>query len=258
MKINIIGSGVMGSQIAALFYLLGYSVIVVTKNNFCEKKIKSYIRIIKKHIDNIQEGKLSIFTDISNIDDACTIEAVSEDIQIKKNIYKEVRNITSKAFITNTSSYGPEEIAYDVVGLHFFNPIYMKLVELYVPDNSDKMKEIIESLTKDGFEIIHVNGNRGYLGNYLLFNEIGTVLKLVDKYGYESSTIKNIYRNLYPSRDIFAILDLIGLDVAKSIFSNLNEKDPSIYVPKCIDSAVTAGILGKKNKTSILDIIDKS
>ena len=66
-----------------------------------------------------------------------------------------------------------------------------------------------------------------------------------------------MYSNLYPNRDIFSILDLIGLDIAQYIFHNLHEEDNSIYKPKCIDDAINVGILGKKNKTSILSIVDE-
>ena len=97
--------------------------------------------------------------------------------------------------------------------------------------------------------------NRGFIGNYLLFNEIGAALRLVDEYGYSSDAINAMYRNLYPDRDLFSILNLIGLDTARSIFKNLNEKDDSIYAPRCIDIAVERGVLGKKNRTTILDII---
>ena len=45
--------------------------------------------------------------------------------------------------------------------------------------------------------------------------------------------------------------------ISLSIFKYINEKDPSIYVPLCLDKAIKSNVLGKKNKTSILDVLDK-
>ena len=259
MKINIVGMGVMGCQIASLLYLLGYDVAVTTRGGVNEKKMHRSNKLLRKfvNVDLDELGNIKFCKNIDDLYDACTIESVAEDLSIKKEIYSCVRKVTNKPFVSNTSSLCPTEIASDVVGLHFFNPIYLKFVEVINMGNNKLLDEIISDLEKANFSIINVQENRGYIGNYLLFHEIGAALKLVEKHGYSSESIKMMYSNLYPNRDIFSILDLIGLDIAQNIFHNLHDQDNSIYMPKCIDDAINMGILGKKNKTSILSIVDE-
>lgn len=261
MKINIIGMGVMGYQIAALFHLLGYQVAVYSRSTFDTLKFKRNIKLQKKFISGLDSDTvdLKICSNISEIYDACTIEAISENLSIKKDIYSCVRKITKKTFLSNTSSLEPQEIADDVIGLHFFNPIYLKFIEIcHFRKVSSELDQIITDIKAVDFEFIQVEKNRGYLGNYLLFNEIGTAIKLIELYGYSSDSVKIMYKHLYHDRDIFSILDLIGIDVAQNIFKNINEKDPTVYVPKCLDVAIEAGIFGKKNKTSILSVLNES
>jgi len=259
MKINIIGMGVMGYQVASLFHLLGYSVAVYSRSGLDLKKFNRSVRLQKKFISNFnsETKDLKICNNISEIYNACTIETTIEDLSIKNKLHNSIREVTDKPFLTNTSSFEPQEIGNDVIGLHFFNPIHLKLVEIVHYKKQDyELDQIITDIQSVGFDVIKVKGNRGYLGNYLLFNEIGTAMKLIELYGYSYDAVKQMYKHLYDERDIFLILDLIGLDVAQKIFKNINEKDPSIYVPRYIDTAVKAGILGKKNKTSILDVLN--
>ena len=79
MKLNVIGVGVMGRQIAAIFFLLGYHVCLVSRSGFDEKIMMRQIKILKKHFDfeNIEEGNLKYCNDINDIYDACTIEVIS-------------------------------------------------------------------------------------------------------------------------------------------------------------------------------------
>ena len=258
MKINVVGMGIMGTQIAALFSILGYQVSAVSRSGVDEKKIKRHVRALKRMVSSEQEGKILICSDVSEIDpDACTIEAVPEELDIKRSIYHQVRMVSDRPFLSNTSSLVPSEIADDVIGVHFFNPIRMGFVEYCPVNGGENVQNMISDIERAGFEVIPVHENRGYIGNYLLFSEMGAALKLVDRYGYGSSEIKSMYNKLYSGRDIFSILDLIGLDVAQNIFVNLNACDPHVYVPKCVHDAVARGILGKKNRTSILDLIDE-
>ena len=250
--------GVMGCQIASLFYLLGYDVAIVSRSGIDEKKIQRSVKLLRKLVvfDFSELGNLKFCKDIVDLYDACTIESVVEDLQIKKEIYRAVRSHTNKPFASNSSSFCPSEIASDVVGFHFFNPIHLKIIEVINNVNNKFPDEVISDLLSLGYSIINVKENRGYIGNYLLFHEIGATLKLIDKYGYTTQAIKRVYADIYPNRDIFSILDLIGLDVALSIFHNLHEEDSSIYIPKCIEDAIEVGILGKKNKTSIMNFLE--
>lgn len=250
--------GLMGYQITSLLHLLGFDIAVFSRNEINKKKLDRSIKFLNKHlsIDPALCGNLKFCYNFEDLYDACTIESVIEDLTIKKDIYSEVRKITKKPFATNSSSFNPKEIEDDVVGVHFFNPIHLKLVEVINTGSNQLPDAFFHNLQIAGYNIVEVKGNRGYIGNYLLFHEIGAALKLVDNYNYNTQDIKNVTSVIYPNRDIFLILDLIGLDVALSIFKNLHEEDSSIYIPKCIEGALKLGVLGKKNKTSIIDFIE--
>lgn len=249
--------GVMGYQIAALFYVLGYRVAVLSRRDIDKIKLNKSVNRINRlfNLNKQKNGEFKICTEFCDIYDSYTIDAVSEDLMVKKEIYHKIREVTSAPYLTNTSSYAPNEIANDVIGLHFFNPIQLKIIEL--TDYHDEVNQLLDVLEVAGFNIVSVNQNRGYIGNFLLFHEIGAALKLIDKHGYSADSVQSIYNTLYDGRNIFLILDLIGLDVAYNIFKNLKEKDDSFYLPECIGVAIESGVLGKKNKTSILDVIKK-
>ena len=106
MKINIVGMGVMGCQIASLLYLLGYDVSVTSRSAVNEKKIHRNIKLLKKFINigSTKPGNIRFCQHIDDLYDACTIESTSEDLSVKKEIYSCVRSFTNKPFASNTSS----------------------------------------------------------------------------------------------------------------------------------------------------------
>jgi len=257
--INILGAGVMGQQLASLFVLLGFNVRLYSSKDIAEKKILNYAKVLRR--------SFRIGTDISGSVACCnakeigpgiSIDTSAEDLEVKKALYKRLRRRNDDLFITNTSSFNPMEIGGDVVGMHFFNPITIRLVE--ITECPEKFKvalaDLVEVISSVGFEIVSVKQNRGYIGNKILFGEISNVLKLIEKDGYQAADIAAIYSHLYPERNIFSIIDLIGVDVVRVIMKNLAVVDNSFYVGACLDLAIEKNILGKKNRTSILQVLD--
>ena len=88
-----------------------------------------------------------------------------------------------------------------------------------------------------------------------MFGEISNALKLIEKYDYPVEAILDIYKCLYNGRDIFSIIDLIGIDIVLKILVNMHEEDDAIYVPNCLKAALKENILGKKNKTT-MDVLN--
>lgn len=163
-------------------------------------------------------------------------------------------------FFTNTSSIPPPLIRPNAVGMHFFNPIcVLKLIELtHDPyDLNPSGRQIIESLRNAGFEVVITSSNPGYIGNYVLFHEISATLKLVDRFGYEPDLIDIVMNKMRNSPSVFEIVDRIGLDTTEAIMLNIHHSDPAFYVSPTINSAIRAGILGMKNKTSLREFIHK-
>jgi len=255
-KVVILGIGTMGKQIASLLHIIGYDV-VVWGHRSDDKHYKSLERSIKlaKRQFGVDHsiGQITLQYDISVLPKAIYIESVVEDLSIKKDIYNQVKQ-RATTYFTNSSSFAPSDISDDIYTMHFFNPINMKILE-YSGDNSF-VDDITRRLKELDFSCFKVANNRGYIGNYILFSEISNIFKLIEKNGYGYKEVQSFYEKLYINRDIFKIIDIVGIDITFTIIKNLNEIDSSVYLPKYLEKAIKNGILGKKNQTSITEVFD--
>lgn len=258
MKVNVLGYGIMAKQIAALLYNVGYEVCIWSHRPVDVVEVQKQIKLLGRYMVTDLTGTITFTNSLDQLEDAVTIESVVEDLDVKKEIYSLLKDKISKGYYSNTSSYSPSEIGELVGGAHFYNPVTLKLVELYIPGTvcRDGMDAICETLNSVGFEIVKVNENRGYIGNYILFQEISIALKLMEKFDYNLESVNSIYCKLYDGRNIFTIIDLIGIDIVYKILINLKEEDDTIYMPQCLAKAIKQGILGRKNRTSIRTVLN--
>ena len=200
------------------------------------------------------EGSISFLSSASEIKNTIIIETISEDLHPKKELYKQISKLTTKEYCTNSSSLVSTEIHKNIIGFHFFNPIYLfPIIEIYTPNDmsiSTDFKYLLHSLKKISFSIIEVSNNRGYFGNSLIFSHISMVFKLIEEHNANFKEIEKMFLSLY-NQNIFTTIDIIGIDVCLTILKNLNKTDTSYYIPKSFPLAIESKILGKKNKTSI-------
>ncbi|MEI6513508.1 MAG: 3-hydroxyacyl-CoA dehydrogenase NAD-binding domain-containing protein [bacterium] len=264
--VNILGFGVMGRQVAALLQSIGYDVTVWSRH-IDDDKSQLFCRDIKridKYFPNKAKGKghICYVNNIELLMPALTFEVLVEDVDVKRRVIESlVYDVGDQGILTNTSSYSPSEIHCCAVGLHFFNPIYLlRFAELscttFEPVLS--IRCLVESLCSElNVEIVHVRGNRGYIGNYLLFQDVANAFKLLEKYRYDTKTIDKVLNHMGRSISLFDIVDLVGVDVTRQIIRNLSKEDPSIFYPPVLDRAIARGVLGKKNRTSIRDFVDE-
>jgi 3-hydroxybutyryl-CoA dehydrogenase len=256
-ELNILGFGIMGRQITGLAILLGYKVNLWNHRIIDHEIINTFVTKNEEYFGN-KHGKLVFFERLEDLPDVFTIEALIEDIEIKKNIYNLLKHKLTYGYYTNTSSYAPSEIADGIGVLHFFNPMRMKLVE-YMPTKRPMQaseKDFIDDLRNIGFTIVDVKNNRCFIGNNILFHEFSTFFKLIEKYGYNFIELQNVARKLYGERDILKIIDIIGVDVTLKIMENIKEFDQEYYVSKMLLKAKQNNILGYKNNTSIKDFLN--
>jgi len=251
MKTVVLGFGVMGRQISSLLCLLGYSVIIWSykEKEDDEKQINRHIKLLKKQF-KIEQKKINYsFTyNIRALPQAVYIECIKEDLFLKQELYKKVLS-KAVSYFSNTSSYKLIEIGKEVNGLHFFNPISMKLLEhKIVDDKSDFHNSLFDELKALDFTLVAVEDNRGFIANYILFNEIAMIFKLIEKYKYNSGNIKSICKKLYDERNIFQIIDIVGVDITLKIIENLAEEDTTIYIPTLLKEAINNNIYGKKTE----------
>ena len=256
-KINIIGYGAMAKQIISLFFLMGYEINIWNRSeidiNLLDGEIAKLLKSDPKLSDKIK-GEVLIKQNIEDFENNLTIESVAENLIVKKEIYEKLKDKITNGYFSNTSSYSPMEINEKVGGIHFFNPTrYIKLVEVF--SNGYNLTTFIQDLQDMNFSVINVKKNRGYIANYVIFNEVSTAFKLMEKFGYKLNDIQEMYNKLYNGRDIFNIIDLVGVDVTYKILENLNEADSTIYLSNILNSALKNDIKGKKNNTSIKEFI---
>ncbi len=148
MKIGIIGAGAMGAGIAQVAATAGHEVVITDMQSVATDKAKTSLQAILEKMQS--KGKIAdaaaIFSrfqfsnSLSSLADcSLVIEAIIENLDVKKKVFAEVETLVSPDCIlaTNTSSLSVTSIAAAcrqparVLGLHFFNPApLMALVEV--------------------------------------------------------------------------------------------------------------------------------
>ncbi|MGL5579896.1 MAG: 3-hydroxyacyl-CoA dehydrogenase family protein, partial [Cetobacterium sp.] len=170
MKVFIIGAGVMSTGIAQVFATGGHDVLItdISESALLNSKksiTKSLSKLVEKEkiTEDIKINILSKIETTLNLEDAkdadLVIEAISEKISLKKELFSKLDSICSEKtiFATNTSSLSITEIATATkyperfIGMHFFNPApVMKLVEIIKGyTTSSEVYETILSLSKN-------------------------------------------------------------------------------------------------------------
>ena len=178
MKVGVIGAGTMGSGIAQAFAQTeGYEVCLCDINE--EFAANGKAKIAKGLEKRVARGKMeqatvdAILAKITTgVKDICTdcdliVEAAIENMEIKKQTFKELQDIckADAIFATNTSSLSITEVASatsrpeKVIGMHFFNPApVMKLVEIIrgmatSQETFDAVKELSLAIGKEPVEV---------------------------------------------------------------------------------------------------------
>ena len=249
MKINVLGSGYMGKQICSLFVVLGHSVnLWQNTNEKLDNILKAEIQKLNKYFDLDNNGTFSVVNDISNLGENLTIETVKEDLKVKKEIISKLK--FKNNIFSNTSSLKLSEIGENINGFHFMNPITIPLVELCKKGkySEDLLKELLDSLIKQSYEIINVTDKPGFIVNNILFKEISYFFYLYEIEKKTITDLKKIYKVLLKNSDPIKIVNMIGVDTSLSILENLKKYDKNIYVPNVLKESVKNSVLGFKNK----------
>lgn len=271
-KVGIAGSGTMGSGIAQLVAASGYRVVLIDLNDGLLKKAvsrieKNLLRLVEK--DKITKkikqqivSRIITSTNLEELGDCdLVIEAVSENINIKKQLFEKLDTILKKGCIlaSNTSTLPIIQLAMitnrpeNVVGIHFFNPApVMKLVEiiksLTTSDQTvQKAKEFTLSLGKDP---VITKDRPGFIVNRILLPMLNeAVFALEEGMGTAQDIDKAMKLGTNHPMGPLELIDLIGLDIILDILDVLFEefKDPKYRACPLLRQMVRAGHLGRKS-----------
>ena len=280
MEINnvvVIGSGTMGSGIAAQLCNANISVTLLDLKTEISQKAKEKILhskppllIDKSKIDNIKIGNIVDNFNVVNEAD-WIIEAVVEKIDIKHNIYEKIFKSRKKGAIvsSNTSSIPikilseklSEDEKKDFCITHFFNPVrYMSLLEIVKSENNDlnkinSLKLFCENLLGKG--TIICNDTPGFLGNRVGVYAMQVAMTEAFKLKLSVEEADSIFGRPMglPKTGVFGLYDLIGIDlmvdVLKSFIKELPPSDEFQKVAKeipLVKKLIETGYTGRKGK----------
>jgi 3-hydroxyacyl-CoA dehydrogenase/enoyl-CoA hydratase/3-hydroxybutyryl-CoA epimerase len=264
----VIGAGVMGSGIAQWLSSRGVTVILRDVNReLLDRGLanieKTYNDAVKRGLmteEKAKQGRARIVASTAPMelrDVAFIIEAASEKIDIKKEIFRELSMQAGPKTIiaTNTSALPVGELAHctvspdRVIGLHFFNPVSrMKLVEVVVAkETSGETKEQTLAFTRQiGKLPVVVRDSPGFLVNRVLFPYLLDAAALFEA-GVELEKIDSAMVKWGMPMGPLRLIDEIGIDVTVDIASTLEKAyGGRDRAPEILKKMREAKLLGRK------------
>ncbi len=273
--IGILGRGTMASGIVQVLAQKGYDVIMWVRN-IDPSDPRGSLKIVDKNLDRLVKkekitledkesilNKVEITTKYEDLKDCeLVIEAIAENMDLKKETFKKLDEIVKEEAIlaTNTSSLSITEIASvtnrpdKVIGMHFFNPVpVMKLVEVIKGiGTSEETKDTIMELSRDlGKTPVEVEEAPGFVVNRILIPMINEAVGILGDGVAAAEDIDEAMKlgANHPMGPL-ALADLIGLDVCLAIMDVLYDefKDPKYRAHPLLRKMVRGGHLGRKTK----------
>lgn len=277
--IGIIGAGSMGSGIAQVAATARHEVILLDSSKTMLQKAQQGLNKILARL--VEKGNLSKseagaiidriqFTDQLEAFETCDliIEAIVEDLSIKKQIFRELETIVSKNCLlaTNTSSLSVSAIAsacekpHRVLGIHFFNPApLMPLVEIIPALQSDPavVSAARKTISSWGKITVLTKDTPGFIVNRVARPFYGEALRILEEGIADVATIDWAMTEIGGFRmGPFTLMDFIGNDINYTVTETVFKSffyDPR-YKPAFTQKRMAeAGYLGRKTGKGYYD-----
>lgn len=272
-KVGIIGAGTMGSGIAQVAATAGCSVKLFDLNVEALNKAKTALekilsRLVEKgRIDTDEKSRIQTSIQYVNTlkdltDSELTIEAIVENLDVKKKVFQELETYVGNACIiaSNTSSLSIASIAASLekpercVGIHFFNPApLMKLVEVIPAVQTSKpvLDTSVAEITRWKKIVAVAKDTPGFIVNRVARPFYGEALRIYEEGIADFKTIDHAIKTEGGFRmGPFELMDFIGNDVNYTVTETVFEAfyyDPR-YKPSFTQKRFSeAGYLGRKS-----------
>ncbi len=269
-KVGVVGCGIMGSGIAHTTAQFGYQVLI---NDISEDLVKKGLSVVSLSLKkNVEKNKITQTemdailarirgtTDINEFKDCdLVVEAVIEDIEVKKNVFAKLDKIcpADTVLATNTSVLSVTDIAVatkrpeKVLGIHFSNPVpVMKMLEIVttLATSEETLKIARDYCASIGKKFVIAKDAAGFLANRILCSFLLNAIRMMEA-GYAAEDIDNICTmGMGHPMGPLALLDLIGIDTvfrgAVQVYDEL--KDPQYNPPTLMRKMVALGWHGRK------------
>jgi 3-hydroxybutyryl-CoA dehydrogenase len=271
--VGVLGAGAMGNGIAQLAAQIGCDVVMRDiEDAYVERGMKSIDKFLSKSVekgkleakekDTIM-GRIKGTTNMAHLKDVdFLVEAVLEDLDLKKKVFKELDGLCRPEVVlsTNTSSMSITEIATatnrpdKVCGMHFFNPApLMRLVEIirgyYTSD--DTVATATDLAKKMGKVTVEVKKDTpGFIVNRIMTPHFLEAIKMLEEGIATAEDIDAAVKNglNYPMGP-FELMDLTGIDIAYHVteyFHKELNQELKWIAPTLMKNMIKAGKLGRK------------
>ena len=271
-RVGVVGAGQMGAGIAQICASIGKVVTLCDiKQEFVDSGIASIRKNLQRNVskDRISQNQMddtlgNVRTsleneNLSNCD--IVIEAIIEDVDIKKSLFSNLGEICEKRTIlaSNTSSIPIGILAEasgrpgNVVGMHFMNPVpVMKLVEVIrAKSTSDDAFDATFKLAEELHKVpVLVNDFPGFVSNRILLPMLNEAMFCVMEGVAEPEAIDTVMRlGMSHPMGPLTLADFIGLDTCLAIMKVLHKdlNDDKYRPCPLLEEMVKDGKLGKKS-----------
>jgi 3-hydroxybutyryl-CoA dehydrogenase len=280
-KVGVVGCGLMGSGIAHVAALAGFS---VTVRDVAQPIVDKGLQSIEKNLARqVEKGTIAAAdrdqararlrgtTNLEDLKDCdLVIEAIVEQVPAKKELYAALDKICppSTIFASNTSSISITELAVATkrpgrfLGLHFFNPVpVMKLVEVIrtIATEPAVFEDLVKFSEKLGKTPVRTSDRTGFIVNRLLVPYLLDAVRVLEE---GVASIEDIDNSMklgcgHPMGPL-TLLDFVGLDttyfIANIMFDEFKER--RFAPPPLLKRMVLAGWNGRKAGRGFYDYAD--